>query len=100
MLRIWKDFEERLSAFEKRDLQLQNQIEELRKKLNSFEGILEEKEKTLFSKLEEFGDSVTGIEGRIGSIERIFKDFLPELTTNIRTMSELVERLKKEKESR
>lgn len=95
----WKDFENRLEEFEKRDFQLQNQIEELRKKLNSFEAILGEKEKTLLNKLEEFGESVTGIEGRIGSIERVFKDFLPELTTNIKTMSDLVEKMKKEKES-
>jgi len=95
----WKDFENRLESFEKRDLQLQNQIEELRKKIASFENVLQEKEKTMISKLDEFGESMTGIEGRIGSIERVFKDFLPELTTNIRTMSDLVERMKKEKES-
>jgi len=95
----WKDFENRLESFEKRDLQLQNQIEELRKKIASFENVLQEKEKTMLSKLDEFGESMTGIEGRIGSIERVFKDFLPELTTNIRTMSDLVERMKKEKES-
>ena len=53
----------------------------------------------MLSKMDEFGESMTGIEGRIGSIERVFKDFLPELTTNIRTMSDLVERMKKEKES-
>jgi hypothetical protein len=93
----WKDFEERLNAFEKRDLQLQNQIEALRKEINSIEGVLTEKEKTMISKLEEFGESVEGIQGRIGSIERVFKDFLPELTTNIKTMSDLVERMKKEK---
>ncbi|OGI12417.1 hypothetical protein A3K64_01130 [Candidatus Micrarchaeota archaeon RBG_16_36_9] len=95
----WKDFENRLEEFEKRDFQLQNQIEELRKKTNGFDLILTEKEKTILNKLEEFGESVTGIEGRIGSIERVFKDFLPELTTNIKTMSDLVEKMKKEKES-
>ena len=95
----WKDFEERLEAFEKRDLQLQNQIEELRKKVTGFEAILNEKERTVLNKLEEFGESVTGIEGRIGGIERVFKDFLPELTTNIKTMSDLVGKMKKEKES-
>lgn len=95
----WKDFETRLEAFEKRDLQLQNQIEEIRKKITGIDAIVNEKEKTVLNKLEEFGESVTGIEGRIGSIERVFKDFLPELTTNIKTMSDLVEKMKKEKES-
>ena len=58
-----------------------------------------EKDRNMISKLDEFGDSVDGIEGRIGSIERVFKDFLPELTTNIKSMSNLVETIKKEKES-
>ena len=93
----WRDFEERLDAFEKRDIQLQNQIAALRKEVDSIEGVLEEKEKTMISKLEEFGESVQGIQGRIGGIERVFKDFLPELTTNIKTMSNLVEKMKKEK---
>ncbi len=94
----WRDFEERLDAFEKRDLQLQNQIAALRKEVDAIEDVLEEKEKTMISKLEEFGESVEGIQGRIGGIERVFKDFLPELTTNIKTMSDLVEKIKKEKE--
>ena len=93
----WKDFEERLNNFEKKDLQLQNQIEDIRKKIGNVENLLEVKEKTMISKLEEFGGSMENIEGRIGSIERVFKDFMPELTTNIKTMSDLVERMKKEK---
>jgi hypothetical protein len=95
----WKDFEARLESFDKRDMQLHNEIEGLSKRIAGFENVLQEKEKTMLSKLDEFGESMTGIEGRIGSIERVFKDFLPELTTNIRTMSDLVERMKKEKES-
>jgi len=95
----WKDFEARLETFEKRDIQLHNEIEGLSKRIASFENVLQEREKTMLSKMDEFGESMTGIEGRIGSIERVFKDFLPELTTNIRTMSDLVERMKKEKES-
>jgi len=93
----WKDLENRLNAFEKRDLQLQHQIGALRKEVDDIEGVLEEKEKTMISKLEEFGGSIEGIQGRIGGIERVFKDFLPELTTNIKTMSSLVEKMKKEK---
>lgn len=95
----WKDFEGKLDAFEQRDLQLQAQIEEIRKKINGFDALITEKDRSMISKLDEFGDSVDGIEGRIGSIERVFKDFLPELTTNIKSMSNLVETIKKEKES-
>jgi len=35
----WKDFEQRLEAFEKRDFQLQNQIDEIRKKIVVIEAV-------------------------------------------------------------
>jgi hypothetical protein len=88
----WEDFEDRLGAFEKRDMQIQNQVNDLRKKIEELERIQREKEQTLGMKFDEFGESVSGIEGRIGSIEKIFKDFLPELTENIRIMSSLIEK--------
>jgi SOS response regulatory protein OraA/RecX len=90
----WQDFEERLVDFEKRDMLLQAQIEDLRKRLKEIENKLLEKEKGLVVKLDEFGGSVENIEGRIGSIEKVFKDFLPELTQNIKNMSELVDKIK------
>jgi hypothetical protein len=90
----WQDFEERLVDFEKRDMLLQAQIEDLRKRLKEIESLLREKEKGLANKLDEFGGSVENIEGRIGSIEKVFKDFLPELTQNIKNMSDLVDKIK------
>jgi len=96
----WRDFEERLLDFEKRDMQLEAQIEDLRKRFKEIETTLKEKEEGLVSKLDEFGGSVENIEGRIGSIERVFKDFLPELTQNIKNMSELVEKIKEKEKGR
>jgi hypothetical protein len=51
----------------------------------------------LTGKMDDFGGSMEGIEGRIGSIEKVFKEVLPELTGNIKTMAEFVEKLKEEK---
>ena len=93
----WKEFEERLSDFEKRDLQLQSEIDDMRKRVVELEKSLQTREVGFTSKLEEFGGSVENIEGRIGSIEKVFKEFLPELTSNIKTMSDLVEKIEKEK---
>jgi hypothetical protein len=95
----WREFEERLVDFERRDMQLEAQIEDLRKRFKEIETTLKVKEEGLVSKLEEFGGSVENIEGRIGSIERVFKDFLPELTQNIRNMSELVDKIKEKEKS-
>jgi hypothetical protein len=93
----WKEFEERLVDFEKRDLQLQSQIEDIRKKFKEIDTSLGEREKGLTGKMDEFGGSMENIEGRIGSIEKVFKEVLPELTGNIKIMAEFVEKLKEEK---
>jgi hypothetical protein len=83
----WQEFEERLSNFERRDLQLQGQIEDLRKKIDEVEKSIKTREGTLMSRFGEFGESMENIEGRIGSIETVFKDFIPDLTESIRLLS-------------
>ena len=93
----WNDFEERLIDFEKRDMQLENEIEDIRKSVRELKGSLSRREEGIVTKLDEFGGSVDNIEGRIDSIEKVFKDFLPELTQNIKSMSDLVEKIKEER---
>jgi len=93
----WKEFEERLVDFEKRDMQLQQQIDDLRKKFKEIDVSLGEREKGLTGKMDEFGGSMENIEGRIGSIEKVFKEVLPELTENIKVMTNFVEKIKEEK---
>ncbi len=91
----WEAFEDRLGNFEKKDIQLQGQIDDIRKKIEEVDKAIKDREQTLVSKLGEFGESMDTIQGRIGSIEKVFKDFLPELTENIKVMSEIVEKHKK-----
>jgi len=93
----WRDFEEILIEFEKRDIQLQGELSDLRKRLKEIEDSVKEREKTLLGKFEEFGVSMENITGKVGAIEKIFRDFLPELTTNVKTLSELAEKIKEEK---
>jgi hypothetical protein len=91
----WEEFEDRLGNFEKKDIQIQGQIDDLRKKIDEINKSMRDREQTLLSKLGEVGESMDTIQGRIGSIEKVFKDFLPELTENIKVMSEIVEKHKK-----
>lgn len=93
----WKDFEERLSDFEKRDMQLQSEIDDMRKRFKEIDASSSDREKGLTGKMEEFGGSMENIEGRIGSIERVFREVLPELSENIKSMTEFVEKVKEEK---
>ena len=73
---------------------MENEIEDLRKKIEEADEKLRQKEKTLSEKFEGFGGSMSVIEGRIGSMEKVFKEFLPELSKNIRAMTSLVEKTK------
>ncbi len=94
----WDEFEDRLGNFEKRDIQLQGQIEDMRKRMVEMQKMLEEREGDYSGKLDEFGESMDTIEGRIGSIERVFKDTLPELTQSIRTLAEHSKKIKEKEE--
>jgi len=91
----WEEFEDRLGNFEKKDIQLQGQIDDVRRKTDEIDKSIKDREQTLVSKLGEFGESMDTIQGRIGSIEKVFKEFLPELTENIKIMSNIVEKHKK-----
>jgi hypothetical protein len=93
----WKEFEERLMEFEKRDIQLQSEIDDIRKKFKEIDISLADREKGLTGKMDEFGGSMENIEGRIGSIEKVFKEVLPDLTENIKAMTDFVEKIKEEK---
>lgn len=93
----WSEFEDRLSDFEKRDIQLQAQIQDLKKSINELESRLKAKESDMVTHLEGMTESMTGIEGRIGSIEKVFKDFIPQITESARTMADIVEKLKAKK---
>ncbi len=95
----WVQFDERLNAFEQRDLQLQQQLDSLRGEMENVRKSVKSAEGGFLGKLEEFGEHVTGIESRIGSMEKAFRDFLPELTDNIRAMTEVVERVKKQEKT-
>lgn len=92
----WATFDDRLGNFEQRDMQLQDQIESLREQISELNRKAKMSEQTVVQKIEEYGGSVSGIESRIGSIEKAFRDFLPELTENIRIMGEIVSKAKKE----
>jgi len=93
----WHDFEKRMAEFENRQTKLESEISEIRTEIKDIIERSRSWGENFATKLDEFGEHVSGIEGRIGSIEKAFKDFLPELTENVRAMAEVVERLKEQR---
>ncbi|MCD6477173.1 MAG: hypothetical protein J7K26_03385 [Candidatus Aenigmarchaeota archaeon] len=84
----WEAFEERLANFEQKDLQLQEQINDLRGKIEELKKELDKREANIINKVGDYGTSMENIEARIGSIEKIFKDFIPELSETLKKLSE------------
>ncbi len=94
----WTSFETIIEELRRKDDDLQRQIIDLRKEIDAVKDEIRKSEERFIAKLEEHGSHVTSIEARIGSIERIFKEFIPELTETMRIVKEIVEK-KKESET-
>ncbi len=93
----WQSFEEHLERLRKRDDELQKQIMDLRKEIESIREAMRKSEETFIAKLEEQGEQVASIGARIGSIEKVFKEFLPELTESMRIITDALEKSKQQK---
>ncbi|MCD6367959.1 MAG: hypothetical protein J7L45_02625 [Candidatus Aenigmarchaeota archaeon] len=78
--------------------QIQEQIDVLNQRIDKLESSEKEREKQIKDMLEESSSQMQRIEGRIGSVERAFKEFLPTLTENVRSLSAIVEKMKKKSE--
>lgn len=91
----WTDFEETIERLRRRDDELQKQIIEIRKEIDSIKDAMRKSEESFMAKLEEHGNQVANIEVKIGSIEKVFKEFLPELTESMRLVTEALEKTKK-----
>ena len=91
----WSHFEEVVGELRKADEELRKKIEKLENEILEINKNMKKREETFINKLEEHGEHVATIEARIGSIEKVFKDFLPELTENIKLLKETIEKERK-----
>jgi DNA-binding transcriptional MerR regulator len=53
-------------------------------------------EEAILAKIDSFKDSLDDINGRMSSLEKAFKDALPALIESVRSLTDLVQRVKKE----
>lgn len=93
----WKDSMAELKDIEKAIVQLQDQIQFLNEKIKHVDKAGDEKKGELKSLIEESSAHIENIESRIGSVEKAFKEFLPSLTENVRSLSGIVDNLKKDR---
>ena len=91
----WKSVNSDLEEIQKGFIQLQDQIDFLNQRINKIEEKDKEKETQIKEMIQDSSNQMQRIEGRIGSVEKAFKDFLPNLTENVRSLSSIVEKMKK-----
>lgn len=93
----WKDSMTELKDIEKAIVHLQDQMQFLNEKIKHVDKAADEKKGELKSIIEESSAHIENIESRIGSVEKAFKEFLPSLTENVRSLSGIVETMKKDR---
>ncbi len=90
----WRESMTELKDVERAIIQLQDQVRFLNEKIKHVGKSDDNKEKELKNMIEESSAHIENIESRVGSVERAFKEFLPSLTKNVRSLSGIVEKMK------
>lgn len=90
----WKEVDSKLDKLSNNYSSLEAKLDDFKERLDRVEERHQEEKKELREELEETTTHIEGIESRIGSIEKAFKEFLPTLTENVRSLSDIVQKLK------
>ncbi|RLJ03223.1 MAG: hypothetical protein DRP11_01355 [Candidatus Aenigmatarchaeota archaeon] len=92
----WHDIMEVLKDFDAKYQDLNQRLENLSQRIERVEFRITKERDDIRQKIDSTAEHIHGIEARIGSIEKAFKEFLPTLTDNVRTLSTIVKKLKEE----
>ncbi len=90
------EFNQKIAEFSGRTQELAKRIEEVSDRINEIMSLRNAEQTQILSKIDTFKDSVGGIDTRIGSLERAFKETLPALIESVRALTDLVHRFKRE----
>ncbi len=91
----WRESMQELKDIEKAVVQLQDQVRFINERIKHVQKDTEEKKGELKNLIEESSAHIENIESRVGSVEKAFKEFLPSLTENVRSLSGIVDKMKK-----
>jgi DNA-binding transcriptional MerR regulator len=90
------DVDEKLAEFRVRHADLERNISNLHHQLSILSKGTSQTEQTIVAKLDSLRDSLTDINARMSSLEKAFKDALPALIESVRSLTDLVQRFKRE----
>jgi DNA-binding transcriptional MerR regulator len=87
---------EKINEFMIRYEELEKRMNEVYEQMNALSKMKSTSEELILSKIEEFKDVVSDVDIRLSSLEKAFKETLPALIEAVRTLSDLVQRVRKE----
>jgi DNA-binding transcriptional MerR regulator len=90
------DIDEKLAEFRVKHADLERNISNLHNQLLILTKGTSQTEQAIVAKLDSLKDSLTDMNASISSLEKAFKDALPALIESVRSLTDLVQRFKKE----
>jgi DNA-binding transcriptional MerR regulator len=90
------EVEDKLKEFKMKQAELERRMTDLHHQLTIVSKGRSEAEQTIISKLDSFKDSMTDIDARLSSLDKAFREALPALIESVRSLSDLVQRFKRE----
>jgi len=90
------EVDDRIREFKVKQSDLEREISNLHHQLSILSKGRSQSEQAIISKLDSFKDSMNDIDSRISSLDKAFRDTLPSLIESVRSLSDLVQRLKRE----
>lgn len=90
------EVDQKISEIKMKHSELEREISNLHHQLSIITKGRSQVEQTIISKIDSLKDSVNDMDGRLSSLEKAFKDALPALIESVRSLTDLVQRLKKE----
>jgi DNA-binding transcriptional MerR regulator len=90
------EVDEKIREFRVKQAELEREIANLHHQLSIVSKGRSQAEQTIIGKLDSFKDSMVDIDGRISSLDKAFRETLPALIESVRSLSDLVQRFKRE----
>ncbi|MBD3155798.1 MAG: hypothetical protein GF368_04030 [Candidatus Aenigmarchaeota archaeon] len=90
------ELDSKLGEFKSKYKDLERKMANIHNQLSVVSKGRSESEHAIMSKLDSYGDTLTQMNGRLSSLEKAFKEALPALIESVRSLTDLVGRLKRE----
>lgn len=90
------DLDKKLIDFKSKYTEMERKMTDLHHQLTLMGKTRSENQEKIINKLDSFKDEINDINARISSLEKAFKEALPALIESVRSLTDLVQRIKRE----